>query len=177
MTGMIVSFIGGLLVLPMVGVSINMISMFGFLVVLGVVVDDAIVVGENVYETRQKVRDPLRAAIVGATDVSRPVIFSILTTVVAFVPLLFIPGTMGKYWWPMPVVVIVILLVSLVEALLVLPAHLGHVSDRKRTALGAALHRKQQAFAAWMQRFIERYYQVFFFAGIGLLRTTKDRAV
>ncbi len=160
MMGMVVSFVGGLLLLPAFGVTLNMVSMFGFLVVLGVVVDDAIVVGENIYETRQAETHGLRAAIVGARGVARPVIFSVLTTVMTFVPLLFIPGTMGKYWWPMPAVVIVILLVSLAEALFILPAHLAHVRARSRTRLGAFLHRRQQVFAESMSRFIDRYYRV-----------------
>ncbi|MEJ2004852.1 MAG: efflux RND transporter permease subunit, partial [Cyclobacteriaceae bacterium] len=86
MMGMAVSFIGGMVFLPLIGVSINMISMFGFLVVLGIVVDDAVVVGENIYEYRQQGYSYKDAAILGTKDISRPVIFSILTTVVAFVP-------------------------------------------------------------------------------------------
>lgn len=158
MTGMIISFVGGLLFLPLLGVSINMISMFGFVVVLGVVVDDAIVIGENVYDARATEANPLRAAISGTRDVARPVIFSILTTVVAFVPLLFIPGTMGKYWWPMPVVVIVILLVSLMEALFVLPAHLGHAGKRRQSGWARFLHERQQAFARLVNGFVHNTF-------------------
>lgn len=158
MFGMVISFAGGVLFLPPIGVSINMVSMFGFLVVLGVVVDDAIVIGENIYETRQDETDPLRAAIVGARDVARPVVFSVLTTVMTFVPLLFIPGVMGKYWWPMPAVVIVILLVSLAEVLFILPAHLGHVGKGQRGKWGEMVHRRQQAFASGMNHIIHRHY-------------------
>ncbi|MBD3222049.1 MMPL family transporter, partial [bacterium] len=116
MVGMTISFIGGLVFLPLIGVSINMISLFAFLVVLGIVVDDAIVVGENVFEYRQRGLKPMAAAIAGAREMARPVTFAILTTVIAFIPLMFIPGTTGKFWWPLPAVVIVVLLVSLVEA-------------------------------------------------------------
>lgn len=158
MSGMVISFVGGVLFLPAIGVSINMVSMFGFLVVLGVVVDDAIVIGENIYDSRGQESHPLRAAIAGAQDVARPVVFSVLTTVMTFVPLLFIPGVMGKYWWPLPAVVIVILLVSLVEALFILPAHLGHVRQGGRSKWGEQIHRHQQSFAAGMNRFIHRYY-------------------
>lgn len=158
MFGMVISFAGGVLFLPPIGVSINMVSMFGFLVVLGVVVDDAIVIGENIYETRQDETDPLRAAIIGARDVARPVVFSVLTTVMTFVPLLFIPGVMGKYWWPMPAVVIVILLVSLAEVLFILPAHLGHVGKGQRGKWGEMVHRRQQAFASGMNHIIHRHY-------------------
>src|SRR5690606_5230219 len=117
MVGMSISFIGAMIFLPVVDISINMISMFGFMIVLGIVVDDAIVVGENIYEYRQKGYNYLDAAIFGARNVSKPVIFSVLTTIIAFVPLLFIPGETGKYWWPLPVVVIVMLAISLFEAL------------------------------------------------------------
>ncbi len=109
MMGMAVSFIGGLLLLPLAGVSINMISLFGFLVVLGIVVDDAVVVGENVYEKRQSHGDYEVAAVDGTREVAGPVMFSILTNIVAFVPLMFIPGETGKFWGPLPVVVIIVL--------------------------------------------------------------------
>ncbi len=158
MMGMSISFIGGLVFLPLIGVSINMISMFGFLVVLGIVVDDAIVVGENVYQHRQRGAEALDAAIVGTREIARPVVFSILTNIMAFVPLLFIPGTTGKYWWPMPAVVIVILVVSLLEALFILPAHLGHTSFRRVSALESWVSARQQWFAKRVNRLIDRYY-------------------
>lgn len=162
MMGMTISFIGGLLFLPAIGLSINMISMFGFLVVLGIVVDDAIVVGENVYEYRQQGMSFIDAAIAGAKDMSKPVTFSIITNIIAFVPLLFIPGTTGKYWWPLPAVVIVVLTVSLFEALFILPAHLGHSSkEESKFKIGETLHRWQQAFADRFNRFVDTYYRSF----------------
>ncbi|MDX1617950.1 MAG: efflux RND transporter permease subunit [Balneolaceae bacterium] len=162
MMGMTISFVGALLFLPALNISINMISMFGFLVVLGIVVDDAIVVGENVYEYRQKGMSFIEAAIAGARDMGKPVTFSILTNIIAFVPLLFIPGTTGKYWWPLPAVVIVVLAVSLFEALFILPAHLGHSSkEESRFRIGQRLHRWQQAFATRFNRFIDTYYRAF----------------
>ncbi len=161
MMGMTISFVGTFLFLPMVGVSINMISMFGFLVVLGIVVDDAIVVGENVHEYRQRGMGKLEAAIQGARDMGKPVTFAILTNIIAFVPLLFIPGTTGKYWWPLPAVVIVVLAVSLVEALFILPAHLGHTSEGHRFTVTAKLERWQQAFARRFNHFVDAYYRPF----------------
>ncbi len=133
MMGMVVAFIGGILLLPVAGVSINMISLFGFLVVLGIVVDDAVVVGENVYEKRQTLVNNEVAAVEGTREVAGPVTFSILTNIVAFVPLMFIPGETGKFWGPLPVVVIIVLALSLVESLFILPAHLAHTrsADRK----------------------------------------------
>ena len=161
MMGMTISFVGALLFLPLFGLSINMISMFGFLVVLGIVVDDAIVVGENVYEYRQQGMSFIDAAIQGTRDMARPVTFSILTNIIAFVPLLFIPGTTGKYWWPLPAVVIVVLAVSLFEALFILPAHLGHSSEKSRFKIGEHLERWQQSFARRFNRFVDRYYRGF----------------
>ncbi len=159
MMGMTISFVGGIIFLPLVGVSINMISMFGFLVVLGIVVDDAIVVGENVYEYRKKGLKPMQAAIAGTKDVSRPVVFSIATTIIAFVPLLLLPGETGKFWWPLPVVVIVILAVSLLEALFILPSHLGHLKEKKPKGLALKLEKWQQKFADAFDRFIQNYYR------------------
>ena len=161
MVGMAVSFIGGLLFLPVAGESVNMISLFGFLVVLGIVVDDAVVVGENVYEKRQEESDYLNAAIEGTREVSGPVVFSILTNIVAFVPLLFIPGETGKFWGPLPVVVIIVLSLSLIESLFILPAHLAHAREagRRPNSLGSRLHRGQQAFSRWFTRVVEIVYQ------------------
>lgn len=162
MMGMTISFIGSLLFLPAAGLSINMISLFGFLVVLGIVVDDAIVVGENIYEYRQQGLGFLDAAISGTRDMSKPVTFAIITNIIAFIPLLFIPGTTGKYWWPLPAVVIVVLAVSLLEALFILPAHLAHSSQKESSfKIGKYLHRWQQAFARRFNRFIDRYYRGF----------------
>ena len=159
MAGMAISFIGGLLFLPIVGVSINMISLFGFLMVLGIVVDDAVVVGENVFEHRQKGMSPIAAAIEGTREVGGPVIFSILTNVVAFIPLLFIPGETGKFWRPLPIVVIVVLLLSLFEALFILPAHLAHIREnRRREGVRGRLHAAQQSFTQWFSRTVDRLY-------------------
>ncbi len=161
MIGMVVSFIGGITFLPLIGVSVNMISMFGFLVVLGIVVDDAIVVGENVYEYRQKGYGIMEAAIQGTKDVAQPVLFSILTTIIAFIPLLFIPGETGKFWWPLPAVVIVILAVSLIEALFILPSHLGHLKKKKKKGFILKLENYQGKFAKSFDKFIEKYYHPF----------------
>lgn len=162
MMGMTVSFIGGMILLPLIGVSVNMISMFGFLVVLGIVVDDAIVVGENVYEFRQKGLSPMKAAIAGAKDVSLPVTFSILTTIIAFVPLLFMPGETGKFWQPLPAVVIVILSVSLIEALFILPSHLGHIKKKaNKNKWILKLEGWQRSFSQGFDRFVDQRYRPF----------------
>ncbi len=125
MLGIPISFLGALLLMPSLDVSINMLSLFAFILALGIVVDDAIVVGENVYTHRGMKKPYMNAAIDGAIEVGRPVIFSVLTTVAAFLPLVFVSGTMGKFIRVIPLVVIPILIVSLVESLLILPAHLS----------------------------------------------------
>ena len=161
MMGMTTSFVAAILFLPMLGVSINMVSMFGFLMVLGIVVDDAIVVGENIYEYRERGMDFMSAAISGARDIAGPVTFSILTTIVAFMPLLFVPGTTGQFWWPLGAVVITVLAISLLEALYILPAHLGHSGRGSVTIFGRWLHGIQRVVATWLQSVIDRFYRPF----------------
>ncbi|NND58181.1 MAG: efflux RND transporter permease subunit [Xanthomonadales bacterium] len=161
MMGMAISFVGSITVLPMIDVSINMISMFGFLVALGIVVDDAIVVGENVYEYRERGMNNMQAAIRGTQDVARPVTFSILTNIVAFLPVMFLPGITGNYWWPLPAVVIAVLTFSLLEALFILPAHLGHIHHRTTLPAGRSLHARQRSFARAVSHWIDTRYAPF----------------
>ncbi len=156
--GIPTSFLGGLLFLSGMGVSINMISMFAFIVALGIVVDDAIVAGENIYEYRERGMTYARAAIQGAKDVSLPIAFSILTNIVAFIPLYFIPGTFGKIWKVIPVVVITVFLISWLESLLILPSHLAHTKSKPRSRFTARLHEWQQAFSRQVARFISNTY-------------------
>ena len=167
MMGMTISFVGALLFMPAVGLSINMISLFGFLVALGIVVDDAIVVGENVYGYRQEGMAPMAAAIRGAREMARPVTFAILTNIIAFVPLLFIPGTTGKYWWPLPAVVILVLLLSLLEALFILPAHLAHSGEAGGSGIEARIHTWQQAFGRRFEDFVHTRYRAFLERALG----------
>ncbi len=130
--GIMVSFMGAFWLMPPLDLSINMISLFAFIVVLGIVVDDAIVVGENIYRHLQMGKKGIDAAIDGVREVSVPVVFSILTTVAAFGPLLLVTGNTAKVVRNIPLVVISVLLFSLVEALLILPAHLKHLDRRPR---------------------------------------------
>jgi len=129
--GIPISFLAGLWVLPQFDVSINMVSLFGFIMVLGIVVDDAIIVGENVFRKYEEGTGPLQGAVEGTVAVGRPVIFAVLTTVAAFWPLLMGGGIMGKIMRNLPIVVILVLLGSLVESLLILPAHLTRSKRRK----------------------------------------------
>ena len=124
--GVPVSFLGSLALIALLGLSIDAISLFGFILVLGILVDDAIVVGENVYSHQTRNENWLQAAIQGTQEVSVPVIFGVLTTVAAFTPLLIGPGTIGQIQNVIGTVVICCLIFSLIESQLVLPAHLGH---------------------------------------------------
>ncbi len=123
--GIPVSFAAALWLLPKFDVSINMVSLFAFILVLGIVVDDAIVIGENVFRRRELGEPPLKAAINGTIEMAQPVTFAVLTTVAAFYPLLFGSGVIGKVMRHIPIVVILVLLGSLTEAFFVLPSHLA----------------------------------------------------
>jgi multidrug efflux pump subunit AcrB len=148
------------------GGTINMISLFGFIMVLGVVVDDAIVVGEAIYVHRKRGEPALRAAVEGVSEVGMPVIAAVLTTIVAFIPLLYVGGIMGKFIAIMPAVVIACLAVSLVECLLMLPAHLSHLPDIKKAngqlnRLTRRLERLHHITAHGLEWFVEHLYTPF----------------
>ncbi len=132
--GVPVAFLGALALARQVGLSIDAISLFGFILVLGILVDDAVVVGENVHANQSKNGDLLDGAIKGAQQVSVPVIFGVLTTIAAFMPLMLGPGTMGQIFSVIATVVICCLIFSLVESQLVLPAHLGHQNVESEAA-------------------------------------------
>jgi len=156
--GIPTSFLGAMLLLPAADVSINMISMFAFIVALGIVVDDAIIAGENIYEHMQQGMPFHDAAVVGAREVSTPLAFAILTNVAAFLPLLALPGFMGKLFVTIPIVVISCFLISWIEALFILPSHLGHLKQRPDSDTGKALDRYQERMDAALGRFIENRY-------------------
>ncbi len=152
--GIPVSFLSGLWVLPEFDVSINMISLFAFIMVLGIVVDDAIVIGENIFRKREEGLPPLKASIEGAVEVGRPVIFAVLTTVAAFYPLLLGTGTMGKIMRNLPIVVNLVLLGSLLESLTILPCHLARSKvGRLQTGLN-----REKRMSRWLKWFIARPY-------------------
>jgi multidrug efflux pump subunit AcrB len=159
--GIPTSFLGAMLFLPAMDVSINMVSLFAFIIALGIVVDDAIIAGENIYEYRQRGKSFTEAAIQGARDIAVPISFSILTNIVAFLPLMFLPGSFGKIWAVIPVVVSAAFIISWVEALFVLPAHLAHAGANPTGTIGATLHHTQQRFSVWFTRFVERTYGPF----------------
>lgn len=136
--GIFLSFTGTFIVMQYLDVSINLLSLFGFILSIGIVVDDAIVVGENVYAEQEAKGDPLEASIRGTQRVGIPVIFAVLTTVAAFSPLLFVGGTIGKFLGDIPLIVIIVLALSLVEVLFILPYHLSERPDRENAEGGRA---------------------------------------
>ena len=156
--GIPIAFLGSFLFLPATDFSINMITMFAFIVTLGIVVDDAVVVGESIYYERKKGSSLLSASIRGARNVVLPVVFSVLTNIVAFLPLMFVPGMMGKMFHSIPVVVAAVFLVSLVESLFILPAHLSHGGGASGFPPLAWLERRQQRFSTAFERFVRQRF-------------------
>jgi len=156
--GIAVSFVGAFAVMPWVGLSINMMSLFGFILAIGIVVDDAIVTGENIYAENERGTPEVEAAVHGAQRVTLPVALAVATTVAAFVPLLFAPGTLGKFLFQIPAVVIIVLIVSVIEAMFILPHHLAHLHIRgftPRTRIGARLAELRHATDRALRRFVE----------------------
>jgi len=159
--GIPISFMGAFMVLDYTGATINMISLFAFIMTLGILVDDAIIVGENIYTHFGRGKSPKDAVMDGLKEVGGPVVMAVSTTCVAFIPLMFIHGIMGKFIAVMPKAVIVILVVSLGEALVILPAHLNSTLTRSAMHPGW-IRRRHERIRGWterrLNRFIERYY-------------------
>jgi len=157
--GIPVSFMGAFIVMPFMGVTLNVMSLFAFILVLGIVVDDAIVTGENIYTHLQNAESGEHAAIKGTQEVATPVTFGILTTVAAFLPLAFIEGNRGALFAQIPVVVIPVLIFSLIESKFVLPSHLKNIKLRHEKAEPSKFEQFQHKFADGFERVILRYYQ------------------
>ena len=160
--GIFISFCGSFFLIPILGVSLNMISLFAFILVLGIAVDDAVVVGEAIFYHRRG-DNRLEAAIVGTREVLTPVTFAVITTIIAFIPLAIVPGITGKFFRNIPFIVIPVLLLSLIESVFILPAHLRHVGRTKlrgrkgrRRSLNPfkKLGALQLRFSEWVERVI-----------------------
>lgn len=170
--GIPVSFMGAFIFMPYLGATFNVVSLFAFILVLGIVVDDAIVTGENIYRKIRNGLDPMEASIVGTKEIAVPVTFGILTTAVAFLPLAFLGnGWLAFVGGQLPVIVIPVLLMSLVESKLVLPAHLTHIKLRSAETKRSAFTRIQQSISHGLERFVESYYQPF------LARCLQNKAI
>ena len=175
--GLSAAILGAVWVLPMIDVSINFLSTFGFILVLGILVDDAIVVGENIEAHRDMGKSPSRSAIDGAREVMVPVSLAVITTGIAFSPMLRLPGQMGTFSATIAIVVIVAIAFSLIESLFILPSHLGHESHPHRQGgikrfladafgetfapLGKGWSRFQGLFTGFLSWLIERVYRPF----------------
>lgn len=164
--GIPISLAGALTVLWAVGGTINSQSIFGFIMVMGIIVDDAIVVGESIYVHRKEGASPLKAAVEGLSEVAMPVITAVITSIVAFIPLMFVGGISGKFISIMPVVVIACLSVSLIECLILLPAHLSHLPDPDAKAkngnpFSRFLDRIHDTTSMGMEWFVDHIYTPF----------------
>ncbi len=159
--GIPISFMAAFLVLNAFGQTVNMISLFAFIMTLGILVDDAIIVGENIYTHYNRGKSPSAAVVDGLKEVGGPVVMAVSTTVVAFLPLMFIAGIMGKFIAVMPMAVIIILIVSLGEALIILPAHLDRAlkqSEKKKAKLNSWFERLRARVEGLLQTAILRLY-------------------
>lgn len=157
--GIPISFLGAFATMYVFDISLNLMSAFGFIIVLGIVVDDAIVTGENVYSRLRAGDSGVSAAIQGTREVAVPVTFGILTTIAAFMPLAFIDGRLGQIFAPIPVVVIPVLIFSLIESKLVLPAHLKHIKLHEHDHKASGFQAWQSRFADGFEAFILKYYK------------------
>ena len=157
--GIPVSFCGAVMLMPYTGISINLLSLFAFILVLGIVVDDAIIVGENVYRRMRLGEDPKIAAPMGTREVGVIVIFGILTTVMAFTPMLSLGGISGKIWPNIPLIVIPTLIFSLLQSKLILPAHLSLLKPYRPDQKKGLVMKFQNRFARGMESFVDRFYR------------------
>ena len=160
--GIPIALLGTIAVFPYAGINISTLTVIAFILVLGILVDDAIVVGERVYTHEQSGKSPVPAAIDGTREVSVPVIFGVLTTMAAFLPIVIVPGTMSDFFGGIGYVVMLALVFSIIESQLILPAHLAH---RKRGAgrrrFGRGWNNLQGRLSGWLARMGSDFYAPF----------------
>jgi len=168
--GVPLSILGALSLFPAADISIDVISLFAFIMVLGLLVDDAVVVGENVHRHQENAEDPLESAILGAQEVSVPVIFGVLTTIAAFLPMIFAPGVMGQVFGVIGISSILCLVFSVIESQLVLPAHLGHMGASRDTASEV----EGSGPAERQSRVVRRWKRIQSFMAEGLNRVARN---
>lgn len=157
--GIPISFLGSLVFMHLFGITFNMISLFAFIVCLGIVVDYGIVVGESIYKQREEGQPPMAAAILGVREVAGPLCISFLTTALVFLPLLAVPGSTGKLFASLPVVVVLVLVLSLIEALVILPSQLARSKQSEWRGFLAQVMRVQAYFEKGLDRFVNQYYR------------------
>ncbi|MEM7020668.1 MAG: efflux RND transporter permease subunit, partial [Pseudomonadota bacterium] len=163
--GIPIAILGALMLFPPLELSISTMAVMSFILVLGIVVDDAIVVGERVYAHERDAEDHRTAAIAGTYEISMPVIFGVLTTIAAFLPLLMLGGRMGTFFGVIGTVVIVCLVFSILESQIILPSHLAHRQADEDKPPKQGLHKKwedfQESFAKRLEYFAEEIYRPF----------------
>lgn len=160
--GLPVAFLGTMLFMPVFDITINLISLFGFILVLGIVVDDAIVIGESAYTSMRAQGHSIDSVLDGVFKVAMPATFGVLTTIAAFIPVLMITGIMGKFFSAIGWVVALCLVFSLVESKLILPAHLAHMKIKHYPAdTRNILIRFQRIFSEGLHTFVDKYYAPF----------------
>ena len=160
--GIPIAMLGTIAVFTVASITISTLSIVAFILVLGIVVDDAIVVGERVFAHERQGKDQITAAVEGTTEVAVPVIFGVLTTIAAFMPVMFTPGHIGQLFSVIGYVVVICLVFSIIESQLILPAHLAHRRVPKRTdhenAFVARWHRFQEGLTTRIEHFAEETY-------------------
>lgn len=157
--GIFTAFGGAFLILPMMGVSLNMLSLFAFLIVIGIVVDDAIVVGENIHDRVERGEPGMTASIIGAQMVAKPVIFAVITTIMMFSPWMLLTGPEVQFTRQISLVVIAALAFSLIESLLILPAHLSHMKPQSEKGFFGPLIKFQRSIANSLIWFARNVYR------------------
>ena len=159
--GITTAFAGAFLLLPLMGITLNFLSLFAFLIVIGVIVDDAIIVGENIHARVERGEQGLTAAVVGTQMVAKPVVFAVITTMMAFAPWMLISGGTAQFTTQISLVVIAALTFSLIEAFLILPAHLAHIKPQTPSGFFAPFIRFQKAIADSLLSFAHGVYGPF----------------
>ncbi len=154
--GILVSFTGAFIFMPMAGVSLNMLSLFAFLLVIGVVVDDAIIVGEAIHNEVEAGGKGVDAAILATQLVAKPVIFAVITTMITFLPWLFLSGGTSQFTKHISYTIIFALAFSLVESFLILPSHLAHMKKQNKNGV---YFRMQRVFSEGLMNFADTVYR------------------
>ena len=159
--GIFIAFLGTLWMMPLIGASLNMISLFAFLMILGIVVDDAIIVGESVYSEQQEHGPGIETAIKGTQRVYKPVIFAVASTMLVFIPMLFLPGQSAKASQAIPTVVLLTLFFSLIECLFILPSHLSHMPPEGyfKNPIIKKFDQLREVFSRGLSRFTHGIYR------------------
>ena len=156
--GIPMSFAGGIIMMPYFGLTANTMSIFAFIIVLGIVVDDAIITGENIYTRLRDDLTPLDAVVKGTKEVATPVTFGAITTVVAFAPLMFFDGYWSSWTTQIPPVVASVIIFSLIESKFILPSHLKHLKTHRNTKKLGAFGRFQKKFADGLEHAVKKFY-------------------